>query len=117
MLDWFIHLLVDAFIILMAPQFLSGVKIKDFVTAFIVAIAISVLSFFAMPILGRLFNIATLGIPYVLGLGFLLRLLASSIIIEIVDQFSTGFSTKGFLPSFYLAVILSIAGTVVSYIL
>ncbi|MDN3593534.1 phage holin family protein [Zunongwangia endophytica] len=112
MLSAILHILLDAVILMIAAKFLNKVHLKGFKTALIVALLIGVLSFFLSWLLTAVLNIATLGIFYFLGLGFITRMVAYAIIIEIADQISSDFKTEGFLPSLWLAVILALFGSI-----
>ena len=117
MLQWLLHIVIDAGVLLIAARFLPGVKLRGFRTAIIVALLIGVLSFFLSWFLTLMLNIVTLGIFYFLGIGFITRLIAYAIIIEMADKFSEDFKTDGFTPSIWLAVILALVGVVVDAIL
>lgn len=117
MIDWLIHILVDAVVLLIAAKFLPKVELQGFKTAVIVALIIGVLSFFLSWILTVILNIATLGIFYFLGLGFVTRVIAYAIIIELADKFSKDFRTRGFMPSLWLAIIMAIVGAIVDAII
>lgn len=113
MIQWLIHILVDALVLLVAAKLMSSVEMRNFGTAVIVALVVGVLSFLIGWLLTLILNIATLGIFYFTGLGFIIRIIVNAIIIEIADQMSSGFNTKGFTPSLILAVIIAIVGSVV----
>ncbi len=117
MFQWLIHIIIDALVLLAAANIMPKVELKGFKTALLVALIIGVLSFLLSWILTALLNIATLGIFYFLGLGFIIRVIAYAIIIEIADKFSSDFKTEGFLPSLWLAVFLAIVGGIVDAIL
>ena len=117
MLQWLFHILIDAGVLLIAAKFLSGVRLKGYKTAVVVALLIGILSFFLSWILTLILNIATLGIFYFLGIGFITRIIAYAIIIEMADKFSEDFKTDGFTPSIWLAVILAVVGVIVDAIL
>lgn len=117
MIDWLIHIVVDAVVLLLAAKMLPKVELSGFKTAILVALIIGLLSFFLSWLLTTLLNIATLGIFYFLGLGFITRIIAYAIIIEIADRFSTDFKTRGFMASVWLAVIMAIVGAIVDAII
>lgn len=117
MLDWLIHILIDAVVLLVAAKLLPKVELSGFKTAIIVALIIGVLSFFLSWLLTAILNIATLGIFYFLGLGFITRIVAYAIIIEIADRFSSDFKTRGFMASVWLAVIMAVIGAIVDAII
>lgn len=112
-----VHLLVDAVVLLVAAKAMSTVQVRSFGTAVWVAILVGVLSFLIGWLLTLVLNVATLGVFYFTGLGFIIRIIVSAIIIEIVDQLSKGFNTKGFTPSLILAVLIALASWIVDYIL
>jgi putative membrane protein len=117
MIQWLIHILVDALVLLVAAKFMTSVEVRNFSTAVIVAIVIGILSFLIGWLLTLILNIATIGIFYFLGLGFVTRIVANAIVIEITDQMSRGFNTRGFMPSLILAVIIAFVGSIVDAIL
>lgn len=117
MLQWLLHIIIDAGVLLLAAKFMSKVELKGFKSALIVALIIGVFSFLLSWLLTSLLNIATLGIFYFLGLGLITRIIAYAIIIEIADQVSKDFKTVGFLPSLWLAIILAVVGGIVDAIL
>ena len=117
MLEWLIHILIDSVVLLIAAKMFPKVELKGFKTAIIVALMIGVLSFFLSWILTVILNIATLGIFYFLGLGFITRTIAYAIIIEVADKLSKDFKTHGFMPSLWLAILLAVVGAIVDYII
>lgn len=117
MLQWLLHIIIDALVLLAAAKMMPKVQLKGFKTAVIVALIIGVLSFLLSWILTVVLNIATLGIFYFLGLGFIIRIVVYAIIIELADQISKDFKTVGFLPSLWLAIIIAIVGAIVDAIL
>lgn len=117
MLQWLIHIILDAVVLLVAAKYMSKVELKGFKTAIIVALIIGVLSFLLSWILTAVLNIATLGIFYFIGLGFIIRIIVNAIIIEIADKISKDFHTVGFMPSLWLAVILAVVSAILDAIL
>lgn len=117
MLQWILHIVIDALVLLGAAKMMTKVHLKGFKTALIVALLIGILSFFLSWILTVVLNIATLGIFYFLGLGFIIRVVVYAIIIELADQLSKDFKTIGFVTIIWLAVILALVGALVDAIL
>lgn len=117
MIQWLIHILVDAIVLLVAAKMMTTVEIRNFSTAVIVAIVIGILSFLIGWLLTFILNVATVGIFYFTGLGFITRIIANAIIIEITDKMSSGFKTRGFKASLILAVIIAFIGSLVDLIL
>lgn len=117
MIQWFLHIFIDAGVLLIAAKYMPKVELRGYKTALIVAVIIGVLSFLLSWILTLLLNIATVGIFYFLGLGFVTRIIAYAIIIELADKLSKDFKTIGFSPSLWLAIILAIVGAIVDALL
>ncbi|MFD1096480.1 phage holin family protein [Salegentibacter chungangensis] len=117
MFTWLIHLVVDALVLLALANIMPSVRLKGFKTALLIALLIGILSFLLSWLLTVILNIATLGIFYFLGLGFIIRIIAYAIIIEIADKLSKDFKTVGFLPSVWLAVALALVGAIVDSLL
>lgn len=117
MIQWIIHVFIDAVVLLVAARMMSSVELKGFKSAIIVALIIGVLSFLLSWLLTAILNIATLGLFYFLGLGFITRVVAYAIIIELADKLSDDFKTDGFLPSLWLAIILAIVGGIVDMVI
>lgn len=117
MIQWLLHIIIDALVLLAAAKMMPKVELKGFKTAVIVALIIGVLSFLLSWILTLVLNIATLGIFYFIGLGFIIRIVVYAIIIELADKLSKDFKTVGFLPSLWLAIILAIVAAIVDAIL
>ncbi|AVR47020.1 hypothetical protein C7S20_18180 [Christiangramia fulva] len=117
MLQWIAHILVDAIVLLIMARLLSSVELKGFKSAVIVAFIIGILSFLLSWLLTAILNFATLGIFYFLGIGFVTRVIAYAIIIEIADKISSDFKIHGFWSSVWLAIIMSIFSGLVDAIL
>ena len=117
MLNWLLHIIIDSVVLLAAAKMFPKVELKGWKTAIVVAVMIGVLSFFLSWILTVLLNIATLGIFYFLGLGFVTRVIAYAIIIELADKLSSDFKTHGFMPSLWLAILMAAVGAIVDAII
>lgn len=117
MLQWIVHLFVDAAVLYYAAKLMKNVYVRSFSTAILVALIIGVISFLIGWLITFVLNLATLGLFYFLGLGIITRTIANAIVIEIADKLSSGFNTKGFLPSLWLAIIIAIVGSIVDAIL
>lgn len=117
MIEWVVHIVIDALVLLAAAKLMSKVHLKGFKTAIIVALIIGVLSFLLSWLLTLVLNVATFGIFYFLGLGFIIRVIVYAVIIEIADKFSKDFKTDGFLPSLWLAVFIALVGAIIDALL
>ncbi|EMR03733.1 phage holin family protein [Cesiribacter andamanensis] len=117
MIKLLVHLLVDALVLILAAKAMSSVYVRSFGTAIWVAVLIGIFSFLIGWLLTLVLNLATLGIFYFTGLGFIIRIIVNAIIIEIVDKVSKGFNTKGFMPSLILAILIALVGSILDYFL
>lgn len=114
---WILQIIVSAGVLIGASRMMPSVQVRNFKTALLVAFFIGVLSFLVGWLFTFILNLATLGVFYFLGLGFITRIISFAIVIEIVDQLNKGFNTRGFLPSLWLAVILAIVGAIMDSLL
>lgn len=117
MIVWILQVFINAIILLVVANIMSKVHVRNFGTALVVALIIGLLSALLMWLLVIILNIATLGIFYLLGLGFVIRVFAYALIIELTDKISSGFNTDGFLPSLWIAIILAVVGAALDGIL
>lgn len=108
-----LNLLVTAAVIWMASRGMSKVHIPNFGSALLIAVVIGLLNWVIGWLLEFILNVATLGIFYFTGLGFIISIVVNAIVIEIVDQVSSRFKTDGFAPSLYLAIFMAIANAIV----
>ncbi len=117
MLQWVVHVIVDAIVLLIAAKFLSSVHLKGFKSAVVVAFIIGILSFLLSWLLSVILNLATLGIFYFLGLGFITRIIVYAIIIELADKLTSDFKTEGFWSSVLLAILLALFSGIVDAVI
>ncbi len=113
MLTALIQFLVTAATIYFAGRWMSRVRVRNFSTALLVALAIAILNFLVGWLLTFVLHLATLGLFWITGLSFIISIIVNAIIIEIVDQFSEGFDTDGFAPSLWLAVLIALVNALV----
>ncbi len=116
MIEFILQLIVTPLVLIAASKSLDGVHIKDTKAAFWTSFWIIVVGFLIGWIFTLALNIATLGILWIIGLGIITRTIAYAIVIEIIDQFSKDFNTKGFMPSLWLSIILAIVWGVIDWI-
>ncbi len=116
MLEILIQLIITPIVLLMASKSMKGVYIKDARAAFFTSLVIFIVGFVAGWLLTLIFNIATLGLFWMVGLGVVTRVLAYAVIIEVIDQYRDDFDTNGFLPSLWLSVLLAITWGVIDYL-
>jgi len=113
MLQWIVQILATACTLVLAAKAMPKVHVRNFTTALIVALLVGLLSFLIGWLLNFVLHVATLGLFYLFGLSFIIRIIVFAVVIEIVDQMMDGFDTDGFLPSLWLAIILSIVGAII----
>jgi putative membrane protein len=113
MLDIIVTLLVNALVVVIAAKAMSSIYVKSFGTALWLAIVIAIVGLLVYWIL----QVLSLGLFALLGISFIVRIIANAIVIEIFDKMSSSFDTKGFSPSLILAVLIAIAGAAVDYFL
>lgn len=116
MLEILIQLIITPIVLLMASKSMKGVYIKDARAAFFTSLVIFIVGFVAGWLLTLIFNIATLGLFWMVGLGVVTRVLAYAVIIEVIDQYREDFDTDGFLPSLWLSILLAITWGVIDYL-
>lgn len=116
-MDFIISLVINAVIVLIAAYILPKVEVRNFGSALLVAFLIGILNPTIGWILRGVLNIATLGIPALLGLGFIIRLIVTAIVIKIVDAVVPGFKVHGFTNAIILAIIIALISSLVDYFL
>lgn len=112
-MDFLITLVVNALVVVLAAKVMSSVYVKSFLTALFLALVVGLVGILVYWIL----QVLSIGLFALLGLSFILRIIANAIVIEIFDKMSKNFDTKGFTPSLILAVLIALAGVAVDYFL
>ncbi|RYD81678.1 MAG: hypothetical protein EOP53_05765 [Sphingobacteriales bacterium] len=116
-MNFIISLVINAVVVLIAAYILPKVEVRNFGAAIVVALLLGILNPTIGWILKAVLNVATLGIPALLGLGFIIRLIATAIVLKIVDALVPGFKIHGFTNAIILAVIIALIGTLVDRLL
>jgi putative membrane protein len=111
-MNWILQLLINAAILLLASKLMTTVKIRSFGTAVLVALVIGLLNATIGAILRFPLNLFTFFL-----LSFFVRLIVLAIVIKIADRFFSGFEVASFTTAIILACIMSVAGSLVSYLL
>ena len=107
-MEYLVQLILTPVVLWVAQKWISGIYFKDKRAVIWTAVLVLVIGYLVGWLLHFLIHLATLGILALLGLEIVVRIIANSIIIELVDQFRDDFDTEGFLPSLWLAVLLSV---------
>ena len=102
-MDILIQVLVNALALFIGAKLLSGVEVKDFLQAIIVALVIALLNM----TLGVALKIVTLGL---LSLG-VFTLLLDAILIQVADYLLSGFKVKNFWCALFLALVVAIVNS------
>ena len=110
MISYLVRLMIAAVAVFMAPNYLNQITVKDFTTAFIVAIVMSLLNGFLKPIL------VILSIPItILTLGFFYFVINVGIVYLCANLVS-GFKVNGFVQPLIFSFALSIANWIASFL-
>jgi putative membrane protein len=116
-MHFLISLLVNAVLVLLAAYITPGIQIRSFGAALWISFLIAILDPTIGWILTGLLHIATLGLFWLLGLGFILRFIAFVIVIRIIEGLVGGFKTEGFGNALAFAIVLAVLGTIVHHVL
>lgn len=108
-MNFIIELLVNAGILFLLAYIMPSVTIKNYGTAILVALVIGILNATVGLLLRLPLNIVTLGL-----LSLVIRLLVTAVMIKIADKLFSGFEVKGFSPAIIIAVVIAIAGSILS---
>ena len=111
-MNWILQLLVNAGVLLLVAKLMPAVKIKNFTTAILLALVIGILNATIGMLLRFPLNLLTL-----FFLEFLVKLIVTAIVIKITDKFFSGFEVKNFTTALILAVIMSIASSLLNYMI
>ncbi|MEM9856005.1 MAG: phage holin family protein [Bacteroidota bacterium] len=117
MLESIVQFIATPIVLLLVSGMSSKVYVKNFGSALITSLAISIVGFLIGWLITLLLNLATLGLFWLVGLGIITRTIANAVVIEIVDQFSSDFHTTGFSPSLLLAIILAVVWGIIGYVM
>ena len=116
-MGFFLSLIINMLALMLGAAIMKNVQIRSWGTALLVALLIGILN----PTIGWVFNVvlnvATLGIFWLLGLGFIIRLLVTAIIIKIIDALLSGFKVKSFGTAFLLAAFVALIATLADWLI
>ncbi len=115
-METIIQLIATPLVLLIVSRSVDNIYVKDTKSAIYTSIAILVVGFLVGWFITFIFNLLTLGIFWLIGLGIITRTIAYAVVIELVDKFSKNFDTKGFMPSLVLAIILAVTWGIVDMI-
>ena len=101
-----VRLLLSALAVLLLANILPGVSVKNYFTAIVVAIVLSLLQIFIKPIL------KILSLPLTIITFGLFLFVINAIIILLVDYFVDGFAVGGFLSALIFSLLLGLVQSV-----
>lgn len=108
-MNFILTLLINAGILLVMTYLLPTVTIKNYKTAILVALVISLLNVTIGWIIRFPLNIVTFGL-----LTFIINLFVTAIMIKVADKLFADFEIKGFTPAIIIAVVMAIAGSLLT---
>ncbi|WP_130735245.1 phage holin family protein [Flavobacterium sp. J27] len=103
-----IKLLITTVLVVVISNFLPGITVASYKSAFIVAVVLALLNTFLKPLLILLTIPAT-----ILTLGLFL-LVINAVLILIGDYFVSGFTVSGFWTAFLFSIILSVCQSILN---
>lgn len=103
-----LKIIVTIIVLMLASKYMESVKIRDVKAGIYTALSILVVGFIIGWLITLMFNVLTLGIFWLIGLGIITRTIAYAIVIEIVDKFRKDFETTNFRASLLLSIFLAV---------
>lgn len=107
-MNFILHILINAGILLGMTYILPTVTIKSYTTAIVVALVIGLLNATVGFVLSFFMNVVTLGL-----LSFIVHLFVTAVMIKIADIIFNDFEVKGFAPAAIIAVVMAILGMII----
>ncbi|HEX2535491.1 MAG TPA: phage holin family protein [Chitinophagaceae bacterium] len=111
-MELILELLAEAAVLLLLAKLIPDVIVRSFGTALAVAVVVGLLNATIGWILRLPLNIVTLGL-----LSFVVRLVVTAVMILLADRLFKGFEVRGFATALLVAVLMAIAGTLISYLI
>ncbi len=104
---YIVSLLVNALIIIISGYIIPSIHIDSFGSAVWAALLIGILNVSVGFLMRLIFNVLSLGLFWITGLGFIIRWIVNAIVIQIADSWMSGFEVSGFGAALILSLILS----------
>ncbi len=114
-MEFLLQLIATPLVILGMAKMDPKIRVADTRAAVITSIFILLIGFLIGWLITLIFNVLTLGLFWIVGLGIITRTIAYAVVIEIVDGFIKKFKTDGFMPSLKLAVVLAVIWGVIDF--
>lgn len=116
-MDFLLSILINAAVLIIVAKMLPKVHITGWGAAILAALLIGIFNPTIGWILRAILNVATLGLFLFIGLGFIIRLIVTALIIKLVDWLMPGLRVDGYGTALLLAIIMAITGSLISYLL
>ncbi len=111
-----ISVIINTVLVIILAAALPGVKIRSWGTALLMALLIGILNPTIGYLLTIVLNIVTLGLFWLLGLGFIIRLIVFALIIKLTDIILPGLKIKNFGVALLIALCLALANLLVNWL-
>ena len=116
-MNFLLSLVINAAIFIMLAKLMPKISITGWGAAFLAAFLIGIFSPTIGWLLRAILNVATLGIFLFLGIGFIIRLIVTALIIKLVDWLMSGLKVEGFGTALIIATVMAVVGSLVQYLL
>lgn len=116
-MEFILSILINAAILIIVAKMLPKVHVTGWGAAILAALLIGIFNPTIGWILRAVLNVATLGLFLLIGIGFIIRLIVTALIIKLVDWLMGGLRVEGFGTALLLAVIMALAGSLIQYLL
>jgi putative membrane protein len=116
-MEFILSILINAAILIIVAKMLPKVHISGWGAAILAALLIGIFNPTIGWILRAVLNVATLGLFLLIGLGFIIRLIVTALIIKLVDWLMGGLRVEGFGTALLLAIIMALVGSLLQYLL
>ena len=103
-----LKIIVTTIVLMLAAKYMDSIKIKDIKAGIYTALSILIVGFLIGWLITFFFNVLTLGLVWLIGLGIITRTIAYAVVIEIVDKFRRDFETTSFRASLLLSIYLAV---------
>jgi putative membrane protein len=92
----------------LASILIDGFEIRNFKAAAFAALAFGIIHFLIGWLFTAIIAVGTLGVPFFLGLGFVVRWVVTAVVLRVTDAFSESLTIRGWAPAFWAAAVLSL---------
>lgn len=105
-----VNIIILSAVVFLVANFLPGIRIKNFVTAIIVAIVYSIINFLA----GWLF--VALALPFIIITFGLFKFVINAFLLWLTDKMIDDFEIKGVLTTFIAAFLITIMDSFIKWV-